>query len=166
MKRVAVPTTGLVCGVLIAVLAGCGGLATQQQAGESAQSGAEPVGATVKVAHLPPTSKDIIAALVDSASVPLSVDPSCGGAGTELEDKTLGRYFSGFLAELNDAEATNAIETSTEEVVLPDGEKVWECRVMIRHAKGEDIWRWGVQYLVRQSDGGVVPDSYRCLGSG
>jgi hypothetical protein len=119
-------------------------------------------GATaVKIAHLPPTPKDVIDALLVSSQVPLSVDPSCASAGTEPQDLTIGRYLSGFLAELSNPEAKNAIETSTEE----QG-PVWVCRVMIRHAQGEDIWRWGVQFSVRKSDGVVLPESFRCLGAG
>ena len=111
--------------------------------------------------RLPPTPKDVIDALLASSDVPLSVDPSCGTAGTEPGDKTIGRYVSGFLAELSNPEARNAIETSME----PQS-GVWLCRVMIRHAQGEDIWRWGVQFSVRQKDGVVDRASFRCLGAG
>jgi hypothetical protein len=38
--------------------------------------------------------------------------------------------------------------------------------VMLRHAQGEDVWRWGVQFSVRSQDGMVLPDSFRCLGAG
>jgi hypothetical protein len=115
----------------------------------------------VKVQHLPPTPKDVIDALLASSQVPLAVDPSCRSVGTEPTDKTIGRYLSGFLAELANAEAKNAIETTIEAQGA-----VWVCRVMIRHALGEDIWRWGVQFSVRQQDGQVLPDSFRCLGAG
>jgi hypothetical protein len=117
--------------------------------------------AEVKVASLPPTPKDVIDALLASSHVPLSVDPSCAGAGTQPRDATIGRYLSGFLAELSNAEARNAIETSSEEQGA-----VWICKVLIRHAQGEDVWRWGVQFSVRRADGVVLPDSFRCLGAG
>lgn len=117
--------------------------------------------AAVRVQHLPPTSKDIIDALLASSQVPLTIDPSCQSVGTEPSDKTIGRYLSGFLAELANPEAKNAIETSIE-----GRGAVWVCRVMIRHAQGEDIWRWGVQFSVRRQDGQVMPDSFRCLGAG
>lgn len=115
----------------------------------------------VKVQHLPPTPKDVIDALLASSQVPLSVDPSCQSVGTEPADKTIGRYLSGFLVELANPEAKNAIETTIEARGA-----VWVCRVMIRHALGEEVWRWGVQFSVRQQDGQVMPDSFRCLGAG
>ena len=118
-------------------------------------------GSGVKVQHLPPTPKDVIDALFASSQTPLTVDPSCQSVGTEPSDKTIGRYLSGFLAELSDPEAKNAIETSVE---AQGG--VWICRVLIRHAQGEDVWRWGVQFSVRRQDGLVLPDSFRCLGAG
>jgi hypothetical protein len=123
-------------------------------------------GSAVTVQHLPPTAKDVIDALLSSSQVPLAADPSCLNAGTEAEDKTIGRYLSGFLAELSDDKAKNAIETSIEAQQLPTGEAVWQCRVMIRHALKEDIWRWGVQFSVQQKDGLVKPDSFRCVGAG
>jgi len=114
----------------------------------------------VKVQHLPPTPKDVLDALLASSQVPLS-DPSCKAAGTQPTDRTIGRYLSGFLAELSNPEAQNAIETTIE-----SRGALWVCRVMIRHAQGEDIWRWGVEFSVRQSDGAVDPNSFRCLGAG
>ncbi len=119
-----------------------------------------------QVQHLPPTAKDAIDVLLASSQVPLSVDPSCQGVGTEQSDQTIGRYLSGFLAELSDPQASNAIETTIEAQQLPSGEPAWVCKVMLRHAMGEDIWRWGVEFAVQQKDGTVRPDSFRCLGGG
>jgi hypothetical protein len=119
-----------------------------------------------KVQHLPPTPKDAIDALLASSQVPLSVDATCQGVGTEQSDQTIGRYLSGFLAELSDPQASNALETSIESQKLPSGEPVWVCKVMVRHALGEDVWRWGVEFSVQQKDGLVRSDSFRCLGGG
>jgi hypothetical protein len=119
-----------------------------------------------KVKHLPPRPKDAIDALLASSQVPLSVDSTCQGVGTEQSDATIGRYLSGFLAELSDPKASNAIETSIAAQKLPSGEDVWVCKIMIRHALGEDLWRWGVEFAVQQKDGAVKTDSFRCLGSG
>ena len=120
--------------------------------------------AVVKVAHLPPTAKDVVEAALASAHMPLQ-DESCKTAGTEAGDRTIGRYLSGFLAELSNQNARNAITTS----VQPQnagGEDVYICRLMIRHADGEDIWSWGLEFAVKSKDGTVIRTSYRCLGAG
>jgi hypothetical protein len=104
----------------------------------------------------------VIEAVLAHASLPLSSDASCQGAGTQPEDATLGQYLSGFLTELSNPDARNAITTSVE----PRSDGVWVCRLMIRHAQGEDVWSWGVEFSVRQSDSTVVPSSFRCLGAG
>ncbi len=147
-------------GLLAVAISGCaGGAAVSTTPTTPATTSAAP--ARVAVAHLPPTAKDVIDALLASSQVPLSVDPSCAGAGTEPGDRTIGRYLAGFLAELSDPEARNAIETSVEERGA-----VWVCRLFVRHAQGEDVWRWGVEFSVRKSDGLVQPESFRCLGAG
>jgi hypothetical protein len=113
---------------------------------------------------LPPTAKDVIDAVMASSQAPMS-DASCKGAGTEAGDATIGRYLAGFLAELSNAEARNAITTSVEQQT-EGGEAVFVCRLMIRHAQGEDIWSWGVQFSARRSDALVLPQSFRCVGGG
>ncbi|MEO8126557.1 MAG: hypothetical protein ABJF23_04875 [Bryobacteraceae bacterium] len=120
--------------------------------------------ATVKVAHLPPTSKDVIEAALASSQAPLS-DSTCNGFGTETTDKTIGRYLAGYLAELAAPDGGNSLITS----VTPGteaGQAVYVCRLMVRHAKGEDVWSWGVQFSARQDDGSVLPNSIKCLGAG
>lgn len=119
---------------------------------------------TVRVAHLPPTPKDVIEAVLASAQVPLS-DPSCKGFGTEPTDATIGRYLAGYLAELSNREARNAITTSVEPGT-EGGRPVYRSRFMVRHADGNDIWSWGVEFAVEQTSGLVVPGSFRCLGAG
>jgi hypothetical protein len=47
-----------------------------------------------------------------------------------------------------------------------NGTPVHVCRFFIRHAQGEDVWSWGLQFSARQSDGVFVPGSIRCLGGG
>jgi hypothetical protein len=116
-----------------------------------------------KVAHLPPTSKDVIEAVLAHSQLPLT-DPSCKAVGTEPADKTIGRYLAGFLAELSNQDARNAVTTSIES--LSEAGEVYLCRFMIRHVQGEDVWSWGVEFAVRKSDGAVVADSFRCIGAG
>jgi hypothetical protein len=110
-----------------------------------------------KVAHVPPTPKDVIDAVLAHSLLPLT-HPSCKDAGTELSDKTIERYLAGFLAELSNQDAKNAVTTSIE--TRSEGDEVFQCRLMIRHAQAEDVWSWGVEFTVRKSDGAVVPDSF------
>jgi hypothetical protein len=116
----------------------------------------------VKLAHLPPASKDIIDAVLMSGAAPLT-DSSCASAGTEPGDKTVARYLAGFMAELNSQDARNALMTSMDKG-FESGEAVYICRLMVRHAQGEDVWSWGLEFSARQSDG--VIRSYRCIGAG
>lgn len=118
----------------------------------------------VKLQHQPPTAKDVIDAVMASSQSP-ATDASCKGYGTEAGDATIGRYVAGFLSELSNPEARNAITTSVEQQT-EGGEAVYVCRLMIRHAQGEDVWSWGVQFSARKSDGVVLPQSFRCIGAG
>jgi hypothetical protein len=124
------------------------------------QSGPSPF----RLRHLPPTPKDVIEAVLANSQAPLS-DSSCRGFGTESTDTTVGRYLAGYLAELSNQDAHNAITTS----VAPKtegAEKLYVCRLMIRHAQGEDVWSWGVQFSAKQSDGAIVANSIQCVGAG
>ncbi|MEZ5577303.1 MAG: hypothetical protein R3F44_17435 [Candidatus Competibacteraceae bacterium] len=117
-------------------------------------------------APLAPEPKEMLVALFALSQVPLSVSPTCAGVGTERDDATIGQYLSGFLAELSNPEASNAITTSAVEEQSESGIMIWICSVMIRHARGEDIWSWGIEFSVRASDRAVLADSVRCLGAG
>ena len=116
--------------------------------------------------RLPPEPKAMLGALFALSQVPLSVSPTCAGVGTERDDASIGQYLSGFLAELSNPEENNAITTSAVEDQSESGIAIWVCRVMIRHASGEDIWSWGIEFSVRASDRVVLADSVRCLGAG
>jgi hypothetical protein len=120
----------------------------------------------VFIEPLPPSSKDAVHALIKSADVPLSVHQSCSGVGTDLSDKSIGEYISGFLVELDDRQAENTIETTIQERRPGEDGDGWTVRVMIGQVKGEVVWRWGVEYRVHKEDGLVVPASFRCLGAG
>ena len=120
-----------------------------------------PAGFTIR--HKPPERKDVIEAVLASYAVPLGVHSSCKDIGTNVDDKTIGAYLSGFLAELEKPEDRNSIATRITEA---DGKAVWRCELMIRHAAGDDEWGWGVRFDIRQSDGKVVPESFVCLGAG
>jgi hypothetical protein len=147
--------------VLAAVsLASCG--ATPNSA-QKADSRGQP---EVRVAHLPPSAKDIIDAVIASGGVALSVSPTCRNVGTEPSDATIGRYLAGFMAELSSPEKKNWIETQVEPGTAASGEPVSICRLTLRHVDGDDRWGWGVQFHVRTSDGLVLAGSFTCTGAG
>jgi len=47
--------------------------------------------------------------------VPLSIHASCRSVGTDTTDATLGRYLSGFIAELDPESGKNGLVTSVRE---------------------------------------------------
>jgi hypothetical protein len=127
---------------------------------------AAPAPPAVRVANRPPTPKDVIDAAIASASVPLTVSPTCSNVGTEPTDTTIGRYLAGFLAELGSPDKKNWIETRIEPGKSRDGEPVWISTLTLRHQNGNDRWGWGVRFHVRSSDGLVLADSFTCTGAG
>ncbi|WP_068639234.1 hypothetical protein [Thauera butanivorans] len=113
-----------------------------------------------------PEPREIIHLLLLNTDVPLIVDPSCHKAGTHPDDRTIGEYISGFIAALDNPEAQNLIETTIlDDPSIPEA-LVWRARVMIGHSYGEEVWRWGVEFLIRKDSRSVLRDSFRCLGSG
>jgi hypothetical protein len=139
---------------------------------KAAQADARPAAATastpaaVRVAHLPPTAKDVIDAAMASSHLPLKNAANCANAGTELSDATIGRYLAGFLAELSAPDKKNWIETKIAPGHSPTGEAVSVCTLILRHEDGDDRWGWGVQFHVRSSDGLVLDNSFSCVGAG
>ena len=161
----------LAAGVVALVSApGCGrgstvarDAATTPAAGSQAPASAPNL---VRVAHLPPSAKDIIDAAIASGDVPLTVSSTCANAGTEPSDATIGRYLAGFLAELSSPAKKNWVETKTVAGRSTAGEDVTVCSLVLRHEDGDDRWGWGVQFQVRTRDGAVLRDSFTCLGAG
>jgi hypothetical protein len=128
-------------------------------------SPAPPSTPAIRVAHVPPTPKDVIEAAIASGGVKLGASANCANAGTEPTDETIGRYLAGFLAELNARGKKNWIETKIEPGTAA-GEPVSICTLTLRHEDGDDRWGWGIQFKVRTSDGVVLPDSFSCVGAG
>jgi hypothetical protein len=120
----------------------------------------------IRVAHVPPTAKDVIDAALASSGVPLKASANCTNVGTEPTDETIGRYLAGFLAELNAPDKKNWIETKVEPGRSPAGEPVFLCTLTLRHQDGDDRWGWGVRFRVRANDGLVLADSFECVGAG
>jgi len=120
----------------------------------------------VRIAHRPPTPKDVIDAAIASGSVPLGISSTCANVGTEPSDATIGRYLAGFLAEMSSADKKNWIETSIQPGTSDAGEAGSICTLTLRHEDGDDRWGWGLRFFVRSSDGLVLPSSFRCVGAG
>ena len=120
----------------------------------------------VRIAHQPPTAKDVIDAVIGSANLPLTVSDTCRNVGTETSDATIGRYLAGFLAEMSSPGKKNWIETKIEPGKSAAGEAGSLCTLTLRHEDGDDRWGWGVRFFVRSSDGVVFPNSFTCVGAG
>src|SRR5262249_30090997 len=65
----------------------CSGIGVQSSLTEGKAAAAQTAApAAFHVAHRPPSAKDVIDAVIASASVPLSVSPTCANVGTEPTD--------------------------------------------------------------------------------
>lgn len=113
-----------------------------------------------------PTAKQVVQAVLRNQDVPLTVHSSCRNVGSEPGDATIGDFLSGFLAEQNDAQSGNAIQASCKPAKGKQGAGLWDCELQLRHAKGEDVWTWGVAFAMRGKDRAAIRTSFRCLGAG
>jgi hypothetical protein len=151
-------------------LASCGSRGTQSVPSSSqpvtVPSAGAPPPPPIHVAHQPPTTKDVIDAVIASGGAPLSVSATCTNVGTEPSDATIGRYLAGFLAEMSSPDKKNWIETTIEPGKSQAGEPGSLCTLTLRHEDGDDRWGWGVRFFVRASDGLVLPRSLTCVGAG
>jgi hypothetical protein len=120
----------------------------------------------IRVARQPPSAKDVIDAAIASGNLPLKSATNCANVGTEPSDATIGRYLSGFFAELSSPDKKNWIETKIEPGKSAAGDPVSICTLMLRHEHGDDRWGWGIQFHVRSSDGLVLTSSFSCIGAG
>jgi hypothetical protein len=119
-----------------------------------------------RIAHQPPSAKDVIDAAIASGNVALSVSPTCKNVGTDPADITIRQYLAGFMAEMSAENKKNWIETQIEPGTSAAGEPVFVCRLTLRHVDGDDRWGWGVQFQVRRGDGLVLTNSFTCTGAG
>jgi hypothetical protein len=115
----------------------------------------------IHVAHLPPDRTDILEALILSEAVSLADDPGCEWASNE-EERTVGRYLAGLFTgpyqSSTDEPGVNWIEIATGPEQGDAGE-LWRSRVLV-HAGAADPR--GLEVLIRQKDGLVLAESFRC----
>jgi hypothetical protein len=114
----------------------------------------------------PPNTKEVLRYLMRNLDVPLTVDSSCNGVGTTVDDRTIGDYLSGFLAEHAQRGGQNWLDVTSVPAATPDGRAAWESRVMVRRKNAEDEMGWGVGFVITAADRVVVRRSFRCLGGG
>lgn len=117
-------------------------------------------------ASSPPNTKEVLQYLMRNLDVPLTVDSSCSGAGTTDDDRTIGDYLSGFLAEHTREDGQNWLEVTAAPAATPDGKAAWACRVMVRRKDAEDEMGWGTGFLVTAAERRVLRQSFRCIGGG
>jgi hypothetical protein len=118
----------------------------------------EPTAPEVRVDHLPPENLDTIEALVRSGDILLSVHPLCEElAGPNA--KTIGEYTAQLLAMQVEG-GTNDVWAGTGDGYV---EGFWEADVVYSSGRGDERNHWGVRFLIRKSDGLVMPDSFRCF---
>jgi hypothetical protein len=116
----------------------------------------------IRVRHLPPTKADVIEAAIRMHHIDHSVHWSCDNIGHWF-DKTLGRQFA-YLIEGLEQGKTNWVEVRIAPRRAPSG-MYWRAMVMFHiDLDGPDPFNFGADFLIRQTDGLVVPSSFTCPG--
>jgi hypothetical protein len=131
-----------------------------------AAAGCTPTGAqaspAVYVRHLPPTEADIMEAAVRMHRIDHTVDGSCYNIGHWF-DRTLGRELSNLIEGLERGKS-NWVEVRMAPRRAPSG-MYWRAMVMFHiDEDGPDPFISGADFLIRQSDGLVIPSSFKCPG--
>jgi hypothetical protein len=116
----------------------------------------------VRLQELPPTRAAVIDAALRSYDVPLTVHSSCTSVGDD-EDRTVGRYLAQLIS-LFEIGQDNSVEVRIVPREAPSG-RYWRASMMLRTlVSNGDGFYYGVEFLIRQSDGGVIPTSFSCPG--
>jgi hypothetical protein len=105
----------------------------------------------------------VIRLLLAAHKVKLGVHETCHRVGSDFADKDLGDYIAGLLAEYTRKEGQNALVVSSEPSERADA---WQCAVMFTRRDGEEVWSWGVSFLVSKKTRKSIPGSFRCPGAG
>jgi hypothetical protein len=116
----------------------------------------------VYVRHLPPTEADIMEAAIRMHGIDHTVHGSCYNIGHWF-DRTLGRQLA-YLIEGLEAGKRGWLEVRTAPRRAPSG-MYWRAMVLFHlDMDGPDPFVFGADFLIRQSDGLVVPSSSTCPG--
>jgi hypothetical protein len=116
----------------------------------------------VYVRHLPPTEADIMEAAIRMHGIDHTVHGSCYNIGHWF-DRTLGRQLA-YLIEGLEAGKRGWLEVRTAPRRAPSG-MYWRAMVLFHlDMDGPDPFVFGADFLIRQSDGLVVPSSFTCPG--
>jgi hypothetical protein len=131
-----------------------------------AAAGCTPTGAQappdVHVRALPPTEADVIEAAIRMHRIDHTVHGSCYNIGHWF-DRTLGRELSNLIEGLERGKI-NWVEVRMAPRRAPSG-MYWRAMVMFHiDEDGPDPFISGADFLIRQSDGLVVPSSFKCPG--
>lgn len=148
---------GSILGALLLAATGLSSVLAQEHPAPPMESAAAPA----------PTTKQILQVLFDAFDTPLSISETCAGVGTEADDRVIGDFIAGFMAEMGARTGHNWIEIAAEPARATDGHPVWQCRVILRRQHGEEEWGWGVGFqLDNPPPYTLLKESVRCLGSG
>ena len=116
----------------------------------------------IRVRHLPPTKADVMEAAIRMYGIDHTVHGSCGNIGHWF-DRTLGRELSNLIEGLERGKI-NWVEVRMAPRRAPSG-MYWRAMVMFHiDEDGPDPFIFGADFLIRQSDGLVVPSSFKCPG--
>ena len=123
---------------------------------------AQPAASEIRVRHLPPTRADVIEAAIRSHDVDDTVDSSCDNFG-HWYDPTMSRHLANMIAWSERGEV-NWVEVRIAPRRAPSG-MYWRAMVLFRiDTEGPDPYSGGADFLIRQSDGLVIPSSFKCPG--
>ncbi len=105
-----------------------------------------------------PSETVVLEALFRGASPPLSVHPLCEELTGAAGSRTMARYIAAILAE----HGPNTANWLDVQASAREGLDYWEVNFLPLSGTEEDPQLWGLEFRIRQSDGMVLPDSFRC----
>lgn len=118
----------------------------------------------IRVRHLPPTRADIIEAAIRMQEEPLQRHEWCTGLVDDTKPQTLGRYLASLVSWQEQGDV-NFVDVEIIPREAPDG-KLWQATVMFPTGDGGEAYaNYGVMFMIRQSDGLVLANSFVCPGT-
>lgn len=116
-----------------------------------------------------PSDKEVLTAVFQLGSLPLTLHSSCKNIGTDLADSTIAQYLSGFWSTHTDTSGKNYIAVSCKPAPdQPPKGYHWRVELTLHRNNPSDneVWGWGVRFTMRDSDRSYVPGSIECTGGG